>query len=221
MAYVDFLSVIHKATKRDYLARVNEYPKAEAIKISRKYDYDYWDGDRKFGYGGYKYDGRWRKVARAMIDHYGLKPGDKILDVGCGKAFLLYDFTQELPGVEIAGIDTSQYGLDHAKEEVKPFLQNADMRQLPFPDKSFDLVYSINCIHNLHAFDVVKAAAEMERVGRKHKYICTESFRNEEEQVNLMYWVLTGRCFYSPEEWEWFLYKLGGYTGDYSLIFFE
>lgn len=221
MAYVDFLSVNHKATKRDYLARVNEYPKAEAIKISRQYGYDYWDGDRKFGYGGFKYDGRWRKVARAMIDHYGLKPGDRILDIGCGKAFLLYDFTQELPGVDVRGLDISEYALEHAKEEVKPFLQLGDAaKPLPFPDKSFDLVISINTIHNLWPREVVFAASEMERVSRKHKYIGTESYRNEEEQVNLMYWVLTGRCFFSPEDWEWF-FKQAGYTGDYSLIFFE
>jgi protein-L-isoaspartate(D-aspartate) O-methyltransferase len=220
MAYVDFLSVIHKSTKRDYLARVNEYPKAEAMRIARRYDHEYWDGDRKFGYGGYKYDGRWRKVARAMADHYGLKAGDRILDVGCGKAFLLHDFTLEVPGVEVVGIDISEYGIANAKEEVRPFLQVGDARKLPFPDKSFDLVFSINTLHNLYCNDMVEAVREIERVGRKHKYIEVESFRNEEEQVNLMYWVLTGRCFLSPGEWEWF-YDLAGYTGDHSFIYFE
>ncbi len=220
MAYVDFLSVIHKSTKRDYLARVNEYPKAEAMRIARHYDRQYWDGDRKCGYGGYKYDGRWRKVARAMADHYGLKAGDRILDVGCGKAFLLYDFTQEVPGVEVVGIDISEYGIANAREEVRPFLRVADARALPFPDKSFDLVYSINTLHNLYCNDMVEAVREIDRVGKKHKYIEVESFRNEEEQVNLMYWVLTGRCFFSPGEWEWF-FKQAGYTGDHSFIYFE
>jgi protein-L-isoaspartate(D-aspartate) O-methyltransferase len=220
VAYVDFLSVIHKSTKRDYIARVNEFPKAEAMKIARRYDFDYWDGDRKVGYGGYKYDGRWRKVARAMADHYGLKAGDRILDVGCGKGFLLHDFTLEVPGVEVCGIDISAYGIEHAKEEVRPFLKVADAKKLPFEDKSFDLVYSINTLHNLHCYDMVEAVKEMERVGRRHKYLEVESFRNEEEQVNLMYWVLTGRCFFSPEEWEWF-YRLAGYTGDHSFIYFE
>jgi protein-L-isoaspartate(D-aspartate) O-methyltransferase len=220
MADIDFLSVIHKATKRDYLARVNEFPKAEAMRIARRYDREYWDGDRKFGYGGYRYDGRWRKVARAMADHYGLKAGDRILDVGCGKAFLLHDFTLEVPGVEVAGVDLSAYGVANAKEEVRPFLQVADAKKLPFPDKSFDLVYSINTLHNLHCFDMVEAVREIERVGRRHKYVVVESFRNEEEQVNLMYWVLTGRCFFSPAEWEWF-YRLAGYGGDHSFIYFE
>jgi protein-L-isoaspartate(D-aspartate) O-methyltransferase len=149
MAYVDFLSVVHKSTKRDYVARVTEFPKAEAAKLAKQWGKDYWDGDRKTGYGGYSYDGRWRKVADAMVAHYGIKPGDRILDVGCGKGFLLYDFTQAVPGVEVAGIDVSTYALEHAKEEVKPFLRHASAAKLPFADKSFDLVISINTLHNL------------------------------------------------------------------------
>ena len=220
MKYVDFLTTTHIKTKRDYLARVNEYPKAEAIKKAKLYDFDYWDGDRKFGYGGYKYDGRWRSVAQAIADYYKLKAGDKVLDVGCGKAFLLYELTQVVPGIEICGIDISKYAIEHAKEEVKPFLKIADAVKLPFPDKSFDLVISLNVIHNLFCYDMVQAMKEIERVGKKNKYVATEGYRTEEEKVNLMYWVLTGECFFTPKEWEWF-FSLAGYTGDYSLIFFD
>ncbi|MCE9613646.1 MAG: class I SAM-dependent methyltransferase [Lentisphaerae bacterium] len=220
MAYIDFLSPLHKATKRDYLARVNEYPKAEAIKRAKLYDFDYWDGDRKFGYGGYKYDGRWRVVADALVKHYGLKPGMRVLDVGCGKAFLLYDLMQAVPGLEVCGIDISRYGIEHAKDEVRPHLQLGSATALPFPDKSFDLVISINALHNLFCYDLVKAVKEIERVGRGGKYIVVESYRTEEEKVNLMYWVLTGECFLAPAEWEWF-YNQAGYTGDYSFIYFE
>jgi len=220
MAYLDFLSPLHKATKRDYLGRVNEYPKAEAIKIAKQYGYDYWDGDRKFGYGGYRYDGRWRMVADALAKHYGLKPGDRILDVGCGKAFLLYELTQSVPGVEVRGIDISAYGIEHAKEEVKPFLQVGNAVQLPFEDHSFDLVFSINTLHNLYCYELDKALREIERVGKDNKYIVVESYRNEEEKVNLMYWVLTGECFFSPEEWQWW-FDHCGYTGDHSFIYFE
>lgn len=220
MAYIDFLSPLHKATKRDYLARVNEYPKAKAIEKAKKYDFDYWDGDRKFGYGGYRYDGRWLPVAREMARHYGLQPGDRVLDVGCGKAFLLYELTRAVPGLEVRGIDISPYAIEHAKEEVRPFLQVADAASLPFADDSFDLVISINTIHNLYCYDLEKALREIQRVGRRHKYIVVESYRNEEEKVNLMYWVLTGECFFSPREWQWW-FDLCGYDGDHSFIYFE
>jgi SAM-dependent methyltransferase len=220
MAYVDFLTPLHKRTKRDYLARVNEFPKAEAAKVAKHFDYDYWDGDRKFGYGGFNYDGRYRPVAEAMARHYGLKSGDSILDVGCGKAFLLYELTQAVPGVKVQGLDISRYGIEHAKPEVRPYLQVGNATELPFPDHSFDLVISINTFHNLYCYDLDKAIREMERIGKRHKYIVVESYRNEEEKANLLYWQLTCEMFGTPKEWEWW-YERCGYTGDYSFIFFE
>jgi ubiquinone/menaquinone biosynthesis C-methylase UbiE len=220
MPEIDFVTAIHKKTKRDYLARVNEYPKAEAAKIAKQFARDYWDGDRKVGYGGMRYDGRWRVVADAITKHYGLKSGDTILDVGCGKGFLLYDFTQSIPGLKVRGIDISPYAVENAKEEVRPFLQAGNANSLPFPDKSFDLVISITTLHNLQCFDLDRALREIERVGKKHKYIVVESYRNEEEKANLLYWQLTCESFYRPEAWEW-LFKQTGYTGDYSFIYFE
>jgi SAM-dependent methyltransferase len=220
MAYVDFLTPLHKRTQRDYLGRVNEFPKAEAAKVAKKFDYDYWDGDRKFGYGGFKYDGRYRPVAEALARHYGLKAGDSILDVGCGKAFLLYEFTQAVPGVNVHGVDISRYGIEHAKPEVRPFLEVANATKLPFPDRSFDLVISITTFHNLYCYDLDKALREVERVGKRHKYIVVESYRNEEEKANLLYWQLTCEMFCTPQEWEWWFERCG-YTGDYSFIYFE
>ena len=220
MAYIDFISPLHRKTKRDYLARVNEFPKAEAAKLARQFGRDYWDGDRKVGYGGMKYDGRWRIVADTMAKHYGLKAGDRILDVGCGKAFLLYDFTQAVPGVEVRGLDISAYGIENAKEEVRPFLQVGHANHLPYEDKSFDLVVSITTLHNLQCFDLDRGLREIERVGKKNKYIVVESYRNEEEKANLLYWQLTCEMFCTPQEWEWW-FKLTGYTGDYSFIYFE
>lgn len=220
MAYVDFLSPIHKKTKRDYLGRVNEYPKAKAAELAKKFDFDYWDGDRKIGYGGYKYDGRWRAVADEFVKHYGLKAGDKVLDIGCGKAFLLYDITQAVPGIEVAGIDISAYAIEHAIEDVKPNLQVTHAKELPFEDNSFDFVYSVNTLHNLHNYDLNQALREMERVGKNHKYLVVESYRNEEEKANLLYWQLTCESFCTPEEWQWW-FEHCGYTGDHSFIYFE
>lgn len=222
MAYVDFLSVIHKSTRRDYLARVNdpEFPKAKAAGMAKKWDFDYWDGDRRINYGGYRYDGRWAKVARAMADHYGIKAGDRILDVGCGKGFLLHDFTQVIPGVEVTGLDVSSYALDHAMEDLGGRLHLGSAASLPFEDKSFDLVFSINTLHNLHCYDLDKALREIQRVGRRHKYICVESYRTEEEKANLLYWQVTCEAFNTPEEWEWW-FRTTGYDGDHSFIYFE
>ena len=220
MAYEDFISLVHKSTKRDYLQRVTEFPKAEAAKLAKKWGYDYWDGDRKTGYGGFTYDGRWAKVAQAMADHYGIKPGDRILDVGCGKGFLLYDFTQVVPGVEVTGIDVSEYGIEHSKEEIRDRLEVGTAAELPYDSNSFDLVISINTLHNLHTYDLESALKEMERVGKEKKYLCVESYRNEDEKVNLMYWQLTCEGFYTPKEWEWW-FELTGYTGDHSFIYFE
>jgi ubiquinone/menaquinone biosynthesis C-methylase UbiE len=222
MAYVDFISLIHKSTKRDYIARVTdpEFPKPKAAALAKQWGKDYWDGDRRTGYGGMKYDGRWRKVADAMIQHYGLRPGDKVLDVGCGKGFLLYDLTQALPGLEVTGLDISTYALENAQEEIRGRLVSGHARQLPFPDKSFDLVISINTLHNLECFDLLAALKEMERVGRRHKYLCVESWRNEEEKANLLYWQFTCETFATPAAWQWW-FQQAGYTGDHSFIYFE
>lgn len=223
MAYIDLLSAIHKSTQRDYLARVNDpdFPKAKAAALAKQWGFDYWDGDRKICYGGYRYmEGRWEKVARAMVEHYGIKHGDKILDVGCGKGFLLYDFTKVVPDLELRGIDISQYAIDNAKEEVKACLQFGSATSLPFPDNYFDFVYSITTLHNLHCYDLDKALREIQRVSKKNKYICVESYRNEEEKANLLYWQVTCEAFNTPEEWDWW-FKQTGYTGDHSLIYFE
>ena len=223
MAYVDFISAIHKSTQRDYLGRVNdpEFPKAKAAELAKKWGVDYWDGDRRINYGGYRYmPGRWEKVARTMAEYYGIKPGDRILDVGCGKGFLLYDFTLMVPGVEVVGIDISDYAIEHAKDEIKNRLRVGNANALPFPDRHFDLVYSINTLHNLHNYDLDRSLREIERVGKRNKYVCVESYRNEVEKTNFLYWQVTCEAFCTPAEWEWW-FKQTGYTGDHSFIYFE
>lgn len=216
----EFVGLIHKSTKRDYLARVNQRDKAEVAELALNWDYDYWDGSRETGYGGYKYDGRWRKVADAMVATYGIESGMRVLDVGSGKGFLLHDFTEACPGVEVAGIDISQYGVEHTMESVRPFVQVGTAAELPFPDQHFDLVISINTLHNLYLPELWSALREIERVGRGHKYLCVEAYRNEREKMNLLYWQLTCRAFHTPEEWA-FVYEQTEYRGDYEYIYFE
>ena len=220
MPLVDFITKLHTNTKRDYLERVVQHDKAECASVAVQFGKDYWDGDRRYGYGGYKYDGRWRVVADRIAEHYGLNPGDKVLDVGCGKGFLLYELTQAVPGVEVAGIDISEYGIANSKEEVRPFLKAANALNLSYPDSSFDLVLSLGMLHNLYNYDLKKALQEIQRVGRDHKYLTMESYRTEAEKVNLLYWQLTCRAFLTPQEWEW-TFEESGYTGDYEFIFFE
>ena len=221
--YIDFLSSVHKSTPRDYLARVNdkEFPKSKAAKLAKEWGYDYWDGDRRICYGGYKYmPGRWKPVAEQMIDHYNLQAGNKILDIGCGKGFLLYEMKLLIPDLEICGIDISTYAIENCKEELSDFLHVGNANNLPFADNSFDYVFSINTFHNLHCFDLELALAEMNRVSRKDQYICIESYRNENEKANLLYWQVTCEAFNNPEEWKWWFDRMD-YFGDYSFIFFE
>lgn len=221
MAEIDFLGTLHTRTKRDYIARVVEHDKAECATIAKRWGEEYWDGSRQYGYGGYRYDGRWRPVAEAMACHYGLKPGDRILDVGCGKAHLLYEFTQTVPGVEVVGLDVSAYGIANAKEEVRPFLYEGTASRLPFEDASFDFVLSLNTLHNLLLPDLFAAFGEINRVGRgPRKYVLIESYRNEREKVNLLYWQLTCESFFTPAEWRW-IHEQCGYDGDHGFIYFE
>lgn len=220
MAFIDFAGAVHTSTKRDYLARVNEADKAECAERALRWDRDYWDGERRDGYGGYHYDGRWRAVAERMAQHYELPRGARILDVGCGKGFLLYEFSRIVPGARITGIDISRYAIANAKAEVGDRLAVASAARLPFRDDEFDLVVSVNTVHNLYIDDLWSALGEIERVGKGSKHVTIEAYRNEREKANLLYWQLTCRAFHTPSEWEW-IFNQSGYRGDYSYIVFE
>ena len=223
MPEVDFMSVLHKSTSRDYLARVNdkELPKAKAAKLAKKWDFDYWDGDRRINYGGYRYiDGRWEKVAKAILQYYNLPPNSKVLDVGCGKGFLMFDILKVRSDLQIYGLDISSYAIENSKEEIRDNIVLGNSNNLPWPDNYFDLVISITTLHNLYNFDLFKSLKEIERVAKSHKYICVESYRNEQEKANLLYWQVTCEAFNTPKEWDW-IFNQAGYTGDYSFIYFE
>jgi SAM-dependent methyltransferase len=217
---LNIVTGLHQSTKRDYLGRMND-SKVEAMLIAKKYGSEYWDGDRRFGYGGYKYmPGRWEPVARKLIERYGLKAGSKVLDVGCGKGFLLYEMLLIQPGLEIHGFDISEYGLAHSMPDMKAntFIHKAQ-DPYPYQDNQFDLVISLGTLHNLHIFELEVAVSEIQRVG-KQGYIMLESFRSELEMFNLECWALTAESIMDVDEWAW-LYDRFGFTGDYEFIFFE
>ncbi len=216
---VAFVTPLHKRSKRDHLARMVDDKVACMLK-AKEYELDYWDGDRRYGYGGYTYDGRWKPVAEQLIERYGLGPDAKVLDVGCGKAHLLYELQQLLPGAELVGIDRSKHGLATAPESIRPHLRlHRAQDPHPWPDDHFDLVVSLGTLHNLRLFELEPALREIERVGRQG-YVMVESYRNEQEMFNLECWALTAESLFDTEEWVW-LYDRFGYTGDYEFIFFE
>src|SRR5262245_53362394 len=216
---LNLITPLHKRTQRNYIGRMMD-DKVRCMLKAKEYEFDYWDGDRRFGYGGYKYDGRWKPVAQKLVDLYGLKPDAKILDVGCGKAHLLHELTQLLPAAECRGFDVSRHGIGDAPEPIRPHLFRY-RAQDPYPwgDKYFDLVLSIGCLHNLRILELQTALREIERVGA-NKYVLVESYRNEEELFNLECWALTAEAFFDMAAWIW-LYQHFGYTGDYEFIFFE
>jgi SAM-dependent methyltransferase len=217
---VNYVSSLHTSTSRSYIERMND-GKIECMIKAKEYGQDYWDGDRRYGYGGYKYlAGRWKPVAEVLIKKYNLTNDSSVLDVGCGKAFLLYEMKLLLPNLKISGIDSSEYGIKNAKEEIKQNLFFHKAQEIyPFKNKEFDLVMSLNTLHNLKIFELEVALKEIQRVG-KNNYICLESFRNEKELFNLECWALTCQSFFSPEEWIW-IYKHFGYSGDFEFIYFE
>ncbi len=210
---VDLLINYPKA-KRNVLER-GQTKTEEDRKIARQFGKDFFDGDRRHGYGGYNYHPRfWTPVVPTFQKHYNLSASSSVLDVGCGKGFMLHDFQQAIPGISLTGIDVSPYAIEHAQESVKSCVSAADARNLPYPDHSFDLVISINTIHNLEKEELKKALKEIQRVSKGNSFITVDAYRNDEEKELMYAWNLTAKTILPVDEWKE-LFAEVGYTGDY------
>tara|TARA_B100001750_G_scaffold245584_1_gene265599 strand:- start:75 stop:734 length:660 start_codon:yes stop_codon:yes gene_type:complete len=210
---IDLLKNYPKS-KRDPKARSDEKTDRDR-EIAKRFDKDFFDGERRHGYGGYSYNPRfWQPVIPDFIEQYNLTEESSVLDVGCGKGFMLHDLKKALPGIKIAGIDISNYAIDNCIDTMKPFLQVADARDLPFSDNSFDLIISITTLHNLNKQDFTKSINELERVGKGNSFITLDAYRNEDERLAMEGWNLTALTVMHVDKWKSFFKEIG-YTGDY------
>jgi len=213
MSEIDLLENYPK-TKRNLEERA-EAKTEEDKAIGRKFGEDYFDGDRKHGYGGFGYQPRfWQPVVPAFIDKYGLTGNSKVLDVGSGKGFMMHDFAELIPGIIVKGIDISEYGVENTIDDMKDHVVVANANNLPFEDNSFDLVISINTVHNLPIEDCKRALKEIMRVTKKDAFVTMDAYRSDEEKDRMDMWNLTALTYMSVSDWE-NLFKEVGYTGDY------
>ncbi len=211
-----------KKLKRDVGIRLNDKEHNRAMAM--KFDFEYFDGSREQGYGGYKYDGRWVAVAERLKDRYKLREGSRFLDVGCAKGFLMHDLTTICPGVSIHGLDISLYAKNHAQASVKDKIDIGNCLKLPYEDNAFDAAVAINTIHNLDLDDCKKSIRELMRVtkNRKNIFIQVDAYSDKRELEMFQAWVLTAKTYMMPDEWE-NMFKEIGYEGDYfwTIIGFE
>lgn len=215
-----FFQKIHTSTKRNYLERMMN-KKIYCMKIAKKYGKDYWDGNRSYGYGGYKFiEGYWTSMANKLIKDYKLNQNSKILDIGCGKGYLLYEIKKIIPSIKIVGIDISKYAINNSKKEIKKclFVKKAQDK-FKYQKDYFDLVISMGCLHNLFLYDLKKVIITINHIAKK-SYIMVESYRSNKELFNLQCWALTCNSFFSKKEWL-SIFKENYYTGDYEFIYFN
>ena len=213
MAEIDLL-INYPKTKRNIHERGQEKTEDDRM-IGRQFGKEYFDGDRCFGYGGYNYNARfWQPVMPTLIEHFGLTKESTVLDVGSGKGFMLYDLTLAVPGIKIRGIDLSSYAVALTLESIKPFVQIGNAKELPFADKSFDVVISINTVHNLPLADCKQSLREIQRVARKGSFVTMDAYRTLEEKERMDAWNLTALTYMHVDAWKE-LFREVGYTGDF------
>lgn len=183
--------------------------------LAQRFGKEFFDGDRSHGYGGFHYSPRfWQPVIPTFQRHWGLTAASSVLDVGCAKGFMLHDFAQLIPGITVKGIDISHYAIENAIADVRPHVQVGSAVELPFLDKSFDVVISITTLHNLERAELIQSLREIERVARKGSFITVDAYHDEAERLRMNAWNLTAKTVLHVEEWRE-LFKEACYTGDY------
>lgn len=208
------LLVNYPKAKRDVEGRGQSKSEADRA-IARQFGKEFFDGERSTGYGGFKYFPRfWQPVIPTFQQHWGLTGASSVLDVGCAKGFMMHDLAELIPGITVKGIDVSEYAIENVVDSMRPHVQVADARHLPFADKSFDVVISINTVHNLERADCAKALQEIERVARGKSFITVDAYRSEEERERMYAWNLTAKTIMHVDEWKAFFAEIG-YSGDY------
>ena len=218
MAEIDLLRALPKP-KRNVQKRKDAKDPA-VIAAAREYGENYFDGPREYGYGGYRYDGRWIPVSHDIVAHFNLRPGMRVLDVGCAKGFLVKDLMKVCPGLEVFGLDISYYALMHCELEVVGRLHLGTVERLPFPDRSFDCVLSINTVHDLPRSRALRALQEIERVSGGRAFVQVDSFYTREQKEIFESWVLTAQYYDFPEGWKK-LFREASYSGDYFWTIIE
>ena len=210
---IDLLANYPK-TKRDVKKR-GETKTEEDRAIARRFGKEFFDGDRKHGYGGYQYHPRfWQPVIPTFQEHFGLTSSSSVLDLGCGKGFMLHDMVELIPGITVKGLDISQYAIQNAIDDMKPYVQVGNARELPFEDNSFDVVISITTVHNLDRDECGQALREIQRVSRGESFVTVDAYRNDEERDLMEAWNLTARTIMHVNGWKELFLEVG-YTGDY------
>lgn len=218
MREINLLKALPKS-KRNVQARF-EAKDPDVVRLSKEYGELYFDGPRAYGYGGYRYDGRWQPVAKDMVAHFDLKPGDRVLDVGCAKGFLVKDLMAACPGLEVFGLDISDYALKHCEPEVIGRLHKGSAEDLPFPDGSFKAVISLNTLHNFNRDGVLRAVREIQRVSQGSAFIQVDSYHTPEQKALFEDWVLTADYHDYPDQWI-ALFQEANYSGDYYWTILE
>ena len=208
------LLVNYPKPNRDVTGRAQSKSEDDRI-LARKFGKEFFDGDRSHGYGGFTYNSRfWEPVVPTFQSHWDIVPGNSLLDIGCAKGFMMYDFHRLIPGIKVEGIDISEYAIENGMEDMKPFMKVASADDLPYEDNSFDYAISITTLHNFDDDNLIKALKEIERVSKKGSFITVDAYKNDEEKERMYAWNLTAKTILHVDEWK-LLFEEAGYTGDY------